>query len=98
MQNFIDYLYAYSEGVGIAFESILVLLAVVLVFGFIVLIYLTASWVISVNETINFIDDNFYSIHYIIKNFDKVKQDTANNSVICNELKCQKSAKDSSRK
>ena len=98
MQKFIDYLYAYSEVIGIAFESILVFLAVALVVGFIALICLIVAWVTSVNETINFIDDNFYSIGYVLRNFDKFAKDTANNTVICNELKCQKSAKDSSRK
>ena len=98
MQKFIDYLYAYNELIGLSFECFLIILAVLLVVGFLVLIYLIVSWVLSVNETINFIDDNYYSIRYVLKNFDNVKQDTANNSVIFNELKCQKSAKDSSRK
>lgn len=98
MQKFIDYLYAYSEIIGVAFETILLILAVALVVGFIALICLIVFWVTSVNDTINYIDDNLYSIRYVLKNFDKFANDTANNTVICNELKCQKSAKDSSRK
>lgn len=98
MQNFIDYLYAYNECIGFAFETFLVVLAVLLVVGLIALIAFICIWVSSVNETINFIDNNYKSIKFIISNFDKFAHDTAYNTVICNELKNQKSAKYSSRK
>lgn len=98
MQNFIDYLYAYNEWVALAFVCILIVLAVALVVGLIALIVLICSWVSSVNYTVSLIDDNFFQLKYVLKNFDKFAQDTANNTVICNELKNQKSTKDSGRK
>lgn len=98
MENFIDYLYAYNECVGIAFQSLLIVLAIALVVGIIVFIAFAVAWVSSVTETVNFIDEHFYSIRYLIKNYDKYFRDTANNTAIINELKCQKSTKDSGRK
>lgn len=91
-----EFINQYGIGYYIAYVviGIAILLAIVvfLFIGFCVF-SLLVSKALEFNESLD-----FSALRYIQDNFDKFAKDTANNSVICNKLKCQKSAKDSSRK
>ena len=80
--------------IGCVITGIVTLLAIAFILFLLFGIFsLLVSKALEFNESLD-----FSALRYIQDNFDKFAKDTANNSVICNGLKYQKSTDDSGRK
>lgn len=99
MIDFLVYINDYSPCICILFVVVIVVVSVLLLFGIVNCIINLVCWVFRVNDFLDYFSElDKLQLRYVLKNFDKVLLDTSNNTKILENLKCQKSAKDSSRK